>query len=99
MTSLHWTDERNARAKLIAQIGEGKIVKSAIVDRGHINGPEVHRISDTGIISIFNYYTGKLITQLIARPAQISRYYTNEEPPKAIMQIATEHVRLGYNLV
>lgn len=99
MTSLHWTNDRNARAELIAQIGKGKIVKSAIIDRGHVNGPEIHCISNTGIISIFNQRTGKLITQLIARPAQISRYYGNEQPPKALLQVATEHTRLGYNMV
>lgn len=99
MTTLHWDLDRTDRATLIAFIGEGKIVKAAVVDRGHRDGVEVHLISDTGIISIYNKRTEKLITQLIARPGQIRRYYGNEEPPKALIKIAAEHTRLGYNLV
>lgn len=98
MNSLHWTEERTTRAALIAIIGEGQIVKAAVVDRGHINGPEIHLISDTGIISIYNKLSGKMVTQLIARPGQIRRYYVDEEPPVALIKIAAEHVRLGYNL-
>lgn len=97
MTSKHWTQDREERAALIAEIGIGKIVKVSVVDKGHPNGPEIHTISGTGIITIYNQRTHKMITQLIARVAQIYRYYADgEKPPKQLIAIAREHQNLGY---
>ena len=39
-----------------------------------------------------------MITQLIARPGQIRRYYGDEEPPQALMRLAKYHQSLSYNL-
>lgn len=98
MTSLHYNNDRQRREALIQEIGYGVTVKTAVVDRGHRNGPEVHKISSTGIITIYNQRTNKLITRLIARPAQISRYYTvNEKVPAELLEIAYKHVTLNYN--
>jgi hypothetical protein len=92
-------DDRQAREALIETIGYGKTVKTVVVDRGHKNGPEIHEISDTGIITIFNQRTHKMITKLIARPAQIRRYYKeNEIIPKGLLQLAREHQQMAYNL-
>ena len=46
----------------------GNPVRTFKWDKGHPNGPELHTITDTGIIVIRNERTGKLITTLIARP-------------------------------
>ena len=98
MTSLHYSNDRQTREILIQKIGYSNIVKSVIVDRGHKNGPEIHTISTTGIITIYNQHTKKMITRLIARPAQISRYYKeNEHAPDELIEIAYEHMKLGYN--
>lgn len=93
----HYEFERQSREALIKQIGIGKIVKSVVIDRGHKNGPEVHAISETGIVMIFNKRSKQLITKLIARPAQIKRYYEEEKAPTWLLAIAKQHQTLGYN--
>ena len=97
--SSHWRLERKERAKIIAQIGKGNIIKEVEVDRNHPNGPEIHKISDTGIITIFNKRTKKMITQLIARPGQIRRYFNeNEIIPTELLDLAREHQKMAYNM-
>ena len=97
MTSAHYTYERQQREQIIEMIGYGVAIKSVIVDRGHHNGPEIHTISSTGIITIQNQYTKKVVTKLIARPGQIARYYTNEQPPRWLIDLAREHLKKSYN--
>lgn len=98
MTSKHWTKDRKNRAEVIKQIGYGNIIKEVEVDRHHKNGPEIHKISDTGIITIFNKRTQKMITQLIARPGQIKRYYTeNETIPTGLIELARKHQQMNLN--
>ena len=99
MNSRHYTQERQEREHLITNvIGKGKVVKRFKVDRGHKNGPEIHEISDTGIITIYNERTGKLVTRLIARPAQLKRYFAEGKTPKELLNKAYENtVRHDYN--
>lgn len=98
MTSKHYTSDRKNREDLIKSIGYGKTIKTAVVDKGHKNGPEIHELSDTGIITIYNQRTKKMITKLIARPGQIARYYTrNETIPVKVMNLARQHQKMGYN--
>ncbi len=98
MNSKHWERDREARKEAIEKIGVGHTIKSVEVDRHHKNGPEIHEISDTGIITIFNKTTRKMITQLIARPAQITRYFTEGEIiPKNVLKLARQHQELGLN--
>ena len=94
----HYTNDRQTREALIQSIGYGTIIKIAEVDRGHRNGPEVHKISSTGIITIFNKRSGRLITKLIARPNQIRRYWTDgESAPVELLNIARDHQKMHYN--
>lgn len=93
MTSKHYTEERADREARIALIGEGKIVDRFVVDKGHKNGPEIHEISNTGIITIYNKRTHKLITKLIARPGQIKRYYAEGKAPKSLVEKAFDNTR------
>lgn len=98
MNSRHWNNDRKERNELIKKIGKGKTIKEVEVDRHHRNGPEIHCISDTGIITIFNKRTKKMITQLIARPGQIKRYYTeNEVIPSGLIDIARQHQNMAFN--
>ena len=98
MTSRHYAHDRRDRENRIRLIGEGNTIKVAVVDKGHRNGPEIHMLSDTGIITILNQRTGKLITKLIARPGQIRRYYESENRiPAGLLDLAYEHQRLALN--
>ena len=98
MTSKHWKNDRNKRNEIIEKIGCGNTIKTVVVDRHHKNGPEVHEISDTGIITIFNQRTKKMITKLIARPGQIKRYFTeNEIIPEELLNIAKQHQKMNFN--
>lgn len=98
MTSYHYTNERGDREYIVKSIGYGNIIDKFEVDKGHRNGPEIHEISDTGIITIYNKRTRKMITRLIARPGQIYRYYaqTGRKAPKDVMKLAEQHAKLGY---
>lgn len=98
MKSNHYIKDRQTREALIKSIGYGTTVKSVVIDRHHPNGPEIHEISNTGIITIYNQRTHKMITKLIARPGQIKRYYSeNETIPKDLLNIAKEHQIMKYN--
>lgn len=96
-TTLHFSRDRQSRENLIKQIGEGKVIKTVELDKGHPNGPEIHKITDNAIVVIYNKRTGKLITKLIARPNQIRRYYEEGKAPKELIKKAKEHQRKGYN--
>jgi hypothetical protein len=95
----HWANQHKRIEFINENIGMGNPVSTFRWDKGHPNGPELHTITDTGIIIIKNEITDKLITALIARPNQIYRYYinNNEEPPEYLISIAKEHTHNGYN--
>lgn len=101
MLSVHYQNDRQVREALIRKIGYGKKVAEFIVDRGHPNGAERHELSDTGIVTIYNVRTNKLITKLIVNPNQLRRYYetVGQTAPEDILQLAYEHKRKGYNHV
>ena len=100
MTSMHYTETRSRREMRIKKLGDGNVIEGFVVDRGHKNGPEVHSITDKGIILVYNYYSGKLVTKLIARPGQIRRYYTaaGKEAPKWLLDVCKEHTKMGLNV-
>ena len=98
MNSRHYTNDRQSREAIITQIGVGTVIKTVVIDRGHRNGPEIHKITDTAIILVYNQRSGKLVTKLIARPAQILRYYRDDEPkPTKVVELARVHTKLKYN--
>lgn len=96
-TSFHYNRDRQTREDLIKTIGCGTPIKRVEIDKGHRNGPEIHEITSTGIVNIYNKRTGKLITKLIARPGQLRRYYGEERVPTEVWKKAVEHQRNGYN--
>lgn len=95
--SNHWNKDRQVRAELIMQIGEGNIIKEVVIDRHHPAGAELHILSDTGIITIENVKTHKMVTKLIARPGQLKRFFPNENIPQALINITRQHQKLAYN--
>lgn len=98
MDSIHYKRDRRYREKVVQTIGEGTVIKVMTVDRGHPRGPEVHELSDTGIITVWNFNHTKIITKLIARPGQVKRYYKDTDTvPTELMMLAKEHLKLHYN--
>lgn len=98
----HYNFGRSNREQLIKNvIGVGNVIQSFEVDKGHQNGLEIHQITNTGIILIYNRKSRKLITKLIARPEQIARYFCDCDfaVPYYVLQIAMEHEQMGYNRI
>lgn len=101
LETAHWAERQQRNTFIENNIGLGEPIRTFRWDKGHPNGPELHTITDTGIIIIRNERTGRLVTTLIARPGQIYRYYIteNEVPPRYLMQIAQKHEEAGYNII
>lgn len=99
--SNHHKNKRYKREKFIHKClcGDGKVIDSFIVDKGHKDGLEKHCVTDTGLIIIYNLETQKLVTKLIARKNQITRYYYNidKEPPASLLRLAEWHESMRYN--
>ena len=104
MDTMHYKNDKNivVRTMVIEKyIGFGNDIFSAEVDRGHKNGTEIHVITDTAIIKIYNTRTRKHVTDLIARPNQIRRVYNSkgQKAPRWLLDIAYENQNRGFNLV
>ena len=72
-----------------------KVVKIAVVNKGHANGEEIHVVYNNGVVKIYNERTHKFITVLIARVPQIERY--NVKVTKAMRKKINTHIKQGYN--
>ena len=72
-----------------------KVVKIAVVNKGHANGSEIHVVYNNGVVKIYNERTRKFITVLIARVPQVERY--NIKVTKAMKKKINMHVKNGYN--
>lgn len=103
MVSKHYDNQRYKREKFINEVlhGDGKVIDSFIVDKGHKNGLERHEVTDNGVIIIYNARTNKLVTKLIARKWQIIRLYNSvgREPPRWLIYLAKYHESLNYNYI
>ncbi len=100
--SLHYITDRAQREQKIREIGIGKELDSFDVDKGHRNGPEIHVVTSTGIIIIYNAWTHKMVTKKIARPRQIenlymSKYNSLSKIPQSVLELARYHQRMGWN--
>ena len=72
-----------------------KVLKIAVVNKGHANGDEVHLVYNNGIVKIYNANSRKFITVLIARVPQIERYKI--KVTKTMRNKIKSHVKQGYN--
>lgn len=80
MNTKHYMNDHHDREYIIRNvIGQGNPIFAFEVNRHHKNGEEFHYITDTGIIIILNKYTLKVCSKLIARPAQLMRYVSNDK--------------------
>ena len=102
MNTKHYNNDKKIRRETIERyIGYGDDIFSAEIDKGHKNGSEIHIVTDSGIIKIYNARTKKHITDLIARPNQIKRVYNSvgKFAPRWLLDIAYENQKRGYNVV
>lgn len=104
MDTMHYKNDKNIAVRQIViekYIGYGIDIFSAEVDRGHKNGSEIHIVTDTAIIRIYNARTHKHVTDLIARPNQIKRVYNakGQNAPRWLLDVAYENQNRGFNLV
>ena len=74
-----------------------KVIKIAVVNKGHKNGNEIHVILNNGIIKVYNARTHKFITVLIARVPQIERYKV--KVTKTMRNKIKSHIAKGYNQI
>ena len=74
-----------------------KVVKIAVVNKGHKNGEEIHVIYNNGIVKVYNERTCKFITVLIARVPQVERY--NIRVTKTMKHKIESHIANGYNQI
>ena len=72
-----------------------KVIRIAVVNKGHKNGNEIHLVYNNGIVKIYNANTRKFITVLIARVPQIERYKV--KITKTMRNKIKSHVAKGYN--
>lgn len=74
-----------------------KVIKIAIVNKGHENGNEVHVIYNNGIVKVYNANSHRFITVLVAREAQIKRY--GVKITKTMHKKIKSHIENGYNQI
>ena len=74
-----------------------KVIKIAVVDKGHKNGNEAHVIYNNGVVKIYNERTGRFVTVLIARVPQVERYKV--KVTKTMQSKIKSHVKNGYNQI
>ena len=72
-----------------------KVVKIAVVNKGHENGNEVHIVYNNGVVKIYNANSRRFITVLIARVPQIERYKV--KITKTMRKKILSHIKQGYN--
>ena len=72
-----------------------KVLKIAIVNKGHANGNEIHLVYNNGVVKIYNANSRKFITVLIARVPQIERYKV--KVTRTMRKKITSHIKQGYN--
>ena len=90
--------KRSKRLQVAEQLifeERAKVVKIAVVDKGHVNGEEIHIIYNNGVVKVYNARTHKFITVLIARVPQIERY--NVKVTKTMRNKIESHIAKGYN--
>ena len=72
-----------------------KVVKIAVVNKGHENGNEIHLVYNNGVVKIYNANSRRFITVLIARVPQIERYKI--KVTKTMRNKIKSHIAKGYN--
>jgi hypothetical protein len=100
----HFQNDMSSRQYIINLIGgEGKVVLTNVIDRGHRNGAERFELTDKGIINVYNDLTDRRITILFARVGQLYSRFGDKfktlplSMQNSIKEKCREWERLGYN--
>ena len=72
-----------------------KVIKIAVVNKGHANGNEIHLVYNNGVVKVYNERTRRFITVLIARVPQIERYKV--KITRTMRKKIESHIKNGYN--
>ena len=72
-----------------------KVIKIAVVNKGHENGNEIHLVYNNGVVKVYNERTRKFITVLIARVPQAERYKV--KITRTMRKKIESHIAKGYN--
>ena len=72
-----------------------KVIKIAVVNKGHKNGNEIHVIFNNDIIKVYNARTRKFIAVRIARAPHNERYKI--KVTKTMRNKIKSHIAKGYN--
>lgn len=72
-----------------------KVLKIAVVNKGHKNGNEIHIVYNNGVVKIYNANSRRFITVLIARVPQIERYKV--KVTRTMRKKINLHIKQGYN--
>lgn len=89
---------RSKRLQIAEQLiieESAKVLKIALVDKGHKNGNEIHLVYNNGVVKIYNANTRRFITVLIARVPQIERYKV--KVTRTMRKKINLHIKQGYN--
>lgn len=96
--------DRKYRDYIITAIGgEGNVVLTNVIDRGHRNGPERFELTDNGLIIVYNDWTDRKITTLIARVGQLTSRFGDKfkklplDLQRSIIAKCIDHEKKGYN--
>ena len=92
--------KRSKRLQVAEQLiieESAKVLKIAVVNKGHENGNEVHLVYNNGIVKVYNERTRKFITVLIARVPQVERYKV--KVTKTMRNKIKSHIKQGYNQI
>ena len=97
----HYTKDRKKRERKIQEIGQGTVVLTVLVRTGKSYPEEWERqkVTDNGIILVYNPYTDRLVTKLIARKNQVSRLYKaiGKAAPQDLLEKCKYHENMGWN--
>lgn len=97
--TLHAKYDRSEREKFIEEnIGFGEFRDEFEVDNNHPNGTEIHKVTSTALIFVFNKRTQRLITMFVASPNRIQRLYltAKKKAPQDIIDKAIENREKGF---
>lgn len=96
--SVHYQTERSERERFINEfIGLGE--EQYAFEYPYNGTTQIHKITTTGIVNVYDRTGERLITRLVARPQQIRRYFeaNGRRAPASLVDLARKHAYQGYN--
>lgn len=71
----HWEEERKLKLLALWKIlGKGEDYLRVYIDKGHRNGPEIHRCLTNGCVIVYNQNSDKIVTAMAKTPQELKKY-------------------------